>query len=268
MTAVVGHRPLTPEERRTLTFSWPWAIFRVSLGRVGRFVLWFVLCFLLMAVLGSAIDALFQRSFGIALYTRSDNWPVIVPIFAIVWGAILGIPAYLAVRSFRRELRHYRLRRLDCSRGTVELIDLHEPDDAVVHDNDGRWLYLFDIDGRTTLVLDVAKIGGWPELFGIDPDAFEENDEAESFESEDDIGPDIPFPNSAFIVHRLLDSGRVLRIELRGRALPLSQIHALRRPYPPGIERFAHETDCMSMVIDRPIAALIDAERQPAQVAA
>lgn len=276
MAATFMHRPLTPEERGRVAFSWRWAVLRAILGGAGRFLLWFVFYWLLGAVLAGFANAIEQRHFSVAPGEWIHHWGLDLPLYVVVWGTILGVPAYLALRGVASALRRARLRRMDLHTGSVDVFDLTNAEHAFTHQH-GTWILLYGISGHSTLALDAIRTGLWPELLGLqapdeefDPYGHDDEDDEDNrpFGRESDLTRSEQTADvsaSIFVLHRLPHSGRILRIESDGDAqppLPSTLLEGLRLPERAQleIERFAHESDCISVVIDMPLAALIGTE--------
>jgi hypothetical protein len=255
MPATIRHRPFSSDERARLAFSWPARLSKHLAANFGRFLIYFLLTYLALVVLAGIVDRIVYDHIGRAIRVTPDKRWIVIVFGIAFWGFAIGLPAYFAIRRFRRRSAVDRERIRDRDRGEVDMIHVLKPAYALALEPGKALLYLFDLDNSKTLVIDHQKSGDWYHLCDISPPSLDEDENITQMDGED--GYDFPFPNTECIVHRLAHSGDLLRIEIKGEALPLSSAYPLRALSSPELQRFIECDTRMSIVIDRSLSSLL-----------
>ncbi len=217
---VFSTRKLTNEERATLKHPLLGPTINNLPGSIFRFLLLFLV---MLAGWGTFVAIVASPNVQWPGWTESENLESLKQAFLIwlvvmIWGSIFAVPAYITLRSHVRRYRLDSVRAKDYKQNLVEIIRLTDTSFITVVDNNDNSLFLFDLDGNKTLIIG-DDVEWCPELFGLPAldeydDIDDENDDGEDYGP--GSKPDIPFPNTDCLIHRLPNSGRILKIELRG----------------------------------------------------
>lgn len=249
----IESRDLTNEERRFANAPrLPPAVAAVP-GALLRFVLILALSFaVLMAFAGIVVPLTMELGWNPTV----PDWTTPV-LIAVLWGPVLIVPAFSAIRGYRRLHLNGMVRLLD-AQGRAQVITVSGAKFVTMVDADDCATYLFDL-GEQTLLISASEIATRRELFGL-PSIDEYQDELEIGDQDEDENEDflaVPFPNSDFVLHRFPYSGRILAIELKGEPQRCErEVHANELPHAT-IDWLRREQPGETALIDRSLAQLI-----------
>lgn len=209
MASFIRSRELKHEERAGLDKLFFHPSIGALPGALGRYVLLFLLTLMAGGAWVGILTAI-ERNWFSGWDPGPWKWVLLVPLVVLFWGPILIVPAYFAVRAYRRNFRRKNAIRRDLRDGHVEVVQIDGARSIAVVDEQQRTYFLFDLDGERILLVDAEAVPPDPHRF----DALQDED-GEDLESDRPmLRPD--FPSSRFALHRLPQTGRVVQLEVTG----------------------------------------------------